>query len=144
MVKISNSCYCLTRIKVSELVSCTRIKLCKNIGIFIKNYNSTNPGSNKVVYGPCEYESEEKNQNLDFSICKMYLSYFFFFFFGFLFTGPIYNFIWPRISIFVIFCIFTQLNAYTRMRNVHLYNVLKCTREYLVAHLAPSYFHRVK
>ena len=36
-------------------------KLCENIGIFIKNYKSTNPGSNKVVYGPCEQESEEKN-----------------------------------------------------------------------------------
>ena len=36
-------------------------KLCENIGIFIKNYKSTNPGSNKVVYRPCEQESEEKN-----------------------------------------------------------------------------------
>jgi len=33
------------------------------------------------------------------------------FFFGFLFTGPIYNFIWPRVSRFVIFCIFTQLSV---------------------------------
>ena len=32
------------------------------------------------------------------------------FFFGFFFTGPIYNFIWPRVSRFVIFCIFTQLS----------------------------------
>ena len=39
----------------------TGSKLCENIGIFIKNYKSTNPGSNKVVYGPCEQESEEKN-----------------------------------------------------------------------------------
>ena len=39
----------------------TYIKLCENIGIFIKNYKSTNPGSNKVVYGICEQESEEKN-----------------------------------------------------------------------------------
>jgi len=36
-------------------------KLCENIGIFIKNYKSTNPGPNKAVYGPCEQESEEKN-----------------------------------------------------------------------------------
>ena len=47
------------------------IKLCENIGIFINNYKSTNPGSNKVVYGPCEQESEEKNLNFDFSICKI-------------------------------------------------------------------------
>ena len=43
-------------------------KLCENIGIFIKNYKSTNPGSNKVVYGPCEQESAEKNSKFDFSI----------------------------------------------------------------------------
>ena len=36
-------------------------KLCENIRIFIKNHKSTNPGANKVVYGPCEQESEEKN-----------------------------------------------------------------------------------
>ena len=36
-------------------------KLCENIGIFIKNYKSTIPGSKKVVYGPFEQESEEKN-----------------------------------------------------------------------------------
>ena len=35
-------------------------KLCENIGIFIKNYKSINPGSNKVVFGPCEQDSEEK------------------------------------------------------------------------------------
>ena len=40
------------------------IKLCENIGIFIKK--STNPGSNKVVYGPCEQESEEKNSKFRF------------------------------------------------------------------------------
>ena len=45
----------------------------ENIGIFSKIYKSTNPGSNKVVYGPCEQESEEKNQNFDFSICKIVL-----------------------------------------------------------------------
>ena len=28
------------------------IKLCENMGIFIKNYKSTIPGSNKVVYRP--------------------------------------------------------------------------------------------
>ena len=41
-------------------------KLCENIGIFIKNYKSTNPGSNKVVYGPCQIESEEKNSKFWF------------------------------------------------------------------------------
>jgi len=39
----------------------TDTKLCENIRIFIKNYKSTNPGAKKVVYGPCEQESEEKN-----------------------------------------------------------------------------------
>ena len=48
-------------------------KLCENIGIFIKIYKSTNPESNKVVYGPYEQESKEKNQSLDFSICKIVL-----------------------------------------------------------------------
>ena len=37
-------------------------KLCENIGIFIKNYKSTNPGANKVVYGPCKQESEKKSK----------------------------------------------------------------------------------
>ena len=37
------------------------IKLCENIGIFIKNYKSTIPGSKKVVYKPFKKESEEKN-----------------------------------------------------------------------------------
>ena len=37
------------------------IHLCENIGIFIRNYKSTIPGSNKVVYGPFEQESEGKN-----------------------------------------------------------------------------------
>ena len=37
------------------------IQLCENIRIFIKNHWSTNPWANKVVYGPCEQESEEKN-----------------------------------------------------------------------------------
>ena len=36
-------------------------KLCENIRKFVKNHKSTNPGSNKVVDGPCEQESEEKN-----------------------------------------------------------------------------------
>ena len=49
------------------------IKPCENIGMFIKNYKSTIPGSNEVVYGPFEQESEKKNQNLDFSICKIVL-----------------------------------------------------------------------
>ena len=31
------------------------------------------PGSNKVVYGPCEQESDEKILNFDFSICKIVL-----------------------------------------------------------------------
>ena len=52
-----------TKISTDELYS----KLCENIGIFIQNYKSTNPGSNKVVYGPCEQDSEEEIQNLDFS-----------------------------------------------------------------------------
>ena len=38
------------------------IKLCKNT----KNYKYAYPGSNKVVYGACEQESEEKIQNFDF------------------------------------------------------------------------------
>ena len=38
------------------------IKLCENT----KNYKSAYPGSNKVVYGVCEEEFEEKNQNFDF------------------------------------------------------------------------------
>ena len=38
-----------------------RSKLCENIRIFIKNHKSNNPGANKVVYGPGEQESEEKN-----------------------------------------------------------------------------------
>ena len=33
------------------------IKLCENT----KNYKSAYPGSDKVVYGACEQESEEKN-----------------------------------------------------------------------------------
>ena len=45
-------------------------------------------------------------------------SKFWIFFFGFLFTGPIYNFIWPRVSWFVISnkypYIFTQLTVQTR------------------------------
>ena len=49
------------------------IKLCENMGIFIKNYKSTIPGSNKVVYGPLEQESEEKIKIFDFSICKIVL-----------------------------------------------------------------------
>ena len=49
------------------------IKPCENIGMFIKNYKSTIPGSNKVVYGAFEQESEEKIQNFDFSICKIVL-----------------------------------------------------------------------
>ena len=49
------------------------LELCENIGIFIKNYKSTIPGSNKVVYGPFEQEFEEKIQNLDFSKCKFVL-----------------------------------------------------------------------
>ena len=48
-------------------------KLCENIGIFIKDYKSTNPGSNKVVYGPCEQESEEKKfKILIFQYAKSY------------------------------------------------------------------------
>ena len=39
-----------------------------------KNYKSAYPGSNKVVYGACEQESEEeKNQNFDFWMCKIRL-----------------------------------------------------------------------
>ena len=41
-------------------------KLCENIGIFIKNYKSTIPGSNKVVYGLFDQESEEKNSKFRF------------------------------------------------------------------------------
>ena len=60
-------------------------KLCENIGILIKNYKSTNPGSNKVVYGPCEQESEEKNskfwffnmQNRTFVKKKLLVKFFF-------------------------------------------------------------------
>ena len=37
-------------------------KLCENT----KNYKYAYPGSNKVVYGACEQESEEKIQNFDF------------------------------------------------------------------------------
>ena len=40
-------------------------KLCENIGILIKNDKSTNPGSNKVVYGPWKQESEEKIKNFE-------------------------------------------------------------------------------
>ena len=36
------------------------------VNIFIKNHKSTNPGANKVVYGPCEQESEEKNAKFGF------------------------------------------------------------------------------
>ena len=35
---------------ISRISSDLFIKLCENIGIFIKNYKSTIPGSNKVVY----------------------------------------------------------------------------------------------
>ena len=35
-----------------------------------KKYKYAFPGTNKVVYGACEQESEVKNQNLDFWICK--------------------------------------------------------------------------
>ena len=45
------------------------IKLCENT----KNYKYAYPRSNKVVYGACEQESEEKNQNLDIWICKIRL-----------------------------------------------------------------------
>ena len=37
-------------------------KLCENT----KYYKYAYTGSNKVVYGACEQESEEKIQNLDF------------------------------------------------------------------------------
>ena len=37
-------------------------KLCENT----KNYKSAYPGSNKVVYGACEQESEEKNSKFWF------------------------------------------------------------------------------
>ena len=48
-------------IKTDKLLTLTQdSKLCENIGIFIKYYKSANSGSNKVVYGPCEQESEEK------------------------------------------------------------------------------------
>ena len=33
------------------------IKLRENIGISIQIYKSTNPGSNKVAYAPCEQKS---------------------------------------------------------------------------------------
>ena len=36
-----------------------------------KNYKSAYPGSNKVVYGACEQESEEKIQNLIFECAKL-------------------------------------------------------------------------
>ena len=50
------------------------IKLCENIGIFIKNYKSTNPGSNIAVYGPCEQESKEKKfKILIFQYAKPYI-----------------------------------------------------------------------
>ena len=54
---------CTTRNRIIwEAVQCpVSINLCEIIGMFIKNYKSTNPGSNKVVYGPCEQESEEKS-----------------------------------------------------------------------------------
>ena len=60
-------------------------KLCENIGIFIKNYKSIFPGSNKVVYGPFEQESEEKNskfrffnmQNRTFVKKKLLVNFFF-------------------------------------------------------------------
>jgi len=51
-------------------------KLCENIGIFIKNYKSTIPGSNKVVYGPFEQESEEKK--IKILIFQYEKSYFYF------------------------------------------------------------------
>ena len=38
-----------------------------------KKYKSAYPGSNKVVYGACEQESEEKTQNIDFWMCKIRL-----------------------------------------------------------------------
>ena len=42
-----------TFVHLEEFIySTVHIKLCEDIGIFIKNYKSTNPGSNKVANGP--------------------------------------------------------------------------------------------
>ena len=49
------------------------IKLRENIGILIKNYKSTKPGSNKNVMNPFTKNPKKKIQNFDFSICKIVL-----------------------------------------------------------------------
>ena len=38
-----------------------------------ENYKYAHPGPNKVVYGACEQESEEKILNFDSWICKIRL-----------------------------------------------------------------------
>ena len=46
----------------SMIAMSTTIKLCENT----KNYKFACPGANKVVYGACEQESEEKNSKFWF------------------------------------------------------------------------------
>ena len=131
------------------------IKLCENIGIFIKIINPLTLGQIKLCLDPENKNPKKKFHILIFQCAKSYFwnkkmlvkfffifhytfmylkrsvlisrfqfflqksnfanskSKFWFFFFGFLFTGPIYNFIWPRVSIFVSFCIFTQLTRHS-------------------------------
>ena len=43
-----------------KLKGTLKSKLCENT----KNYKYAHPGPNKVVYGACEQESEEKNSKL--------------------------------------------------------------------------------
>ena len=49
------------------------INLCENIGIFIKNYKSTNLGQIKLCMDPVNKNPKKKIQNFDFSICKILL-----------------------------------------------------------------------
>ena len=53
-------CVCFLGFCESECL-CVCGLSCVGIRIFIKNHKSNNPGANKVVYGPGEQESEEKN-----------------------------------------------------------------------------------
>ena len=63
-VKQKPNSYGLIWIRGSEVESLWRIhiKLCENT----KNFKSAYPGSNKVVYGACEQDSEEKKENFWF------------------------------------------------------------------------------
>ena len=46
------------------------------MGYLLKNYKSTYPGSNKVVYGPCETVQESQKKTIILLIFQNAISYF--------------------------------------------------------------------